>query len=193
MKKTLSSILFMLVCIVLPLQAQAAMQLDNTRSSIHFVSVKKSSVGEVHHFKSLSGSLNHHKAHVNIDLSSVETHVDVRNKRMQTMLFDVATFPTASIDANIDMAKLNNMKSGDTEQQNITLSLDLHGVKKDISTNIQITKLSDGSIMVTSIQPIIVKAADFGLAKGIEALRAIAKLPVIATAVPVTFHLVFSK
>ncbi|AFP30059.1 hypothetical protein MRBBS_1121 [Marinobacter sp. BSs20148] len=40
-------------------------------------------------------------------------------------------------------------------------------------------------------QPLLVKAEDFGLAGGIEALREIAGLSSVTTAVPVTENLVF--
>jgi hypothetical protein len=48
-------------------------------------------------------------------------------------------------------------------------------------------------VVVSSATPIIIKAADFGLEKGVAKLQELAKLPSIATAVPVNFVLTFSK
>ncbi|MDH5171541.1 MAG: YceI family protein, partial [Gammaproteobacteria bacterium] len=51
----------------------------------------------------------------------------------------------------------------------------------------------DGRIRVFSLRPVIIKAADFGLEAGVTALQKLAGLQAISTAVPVTFHLVFSS
>jgi len=47
-------------------------------------------------------------------------------------------------------------------------------------------------VQVHSLQPVIVRAVDFDLLKGIEKLAELANLPSIAKAVPVEVLLVFS-
>lgn len=46
-------------------------------------------------------------------------------------------------------------------------------------------------LVVSSVKPIIIKAADYGMEEGVKKLQELTKLPSIATAVPVTFSLVF--
>jgi len=54
-----------------------------------------------------------------------------------------------------------------------------------------ITPAKDGSIVVSSAQPVLLQASEFGLVEGINKLRDIAKLQHIATTVPVSFTLTF--
>ena len=49
------------------------------------------------------------------------------------------------------------------------------------------------SLRVVSARPVIVNAGDFGLEAGVTALREIAGLKAISTAVPVSARLVFSR
>lgn len=177
----------------LPFNAYAQWNLNNSQSSVNFISVKKSSVGEVHAFRNISGSIKNGTATVDIDLSSVDTNIAIRNERMKTMLFDVANFSTASISSKVNIDQLTSMKSGDIRRSKIDLNVQLHGVTQQLQIEVQIIKLSDHSILVASTSPFIIKAKDFNLAEGIEALRNIAKLPSISTAVPVSISLVFTQ
>ena len=52
---------------------------------------------------------------------------------------------------------------------------------------------SGDKLIVSSTKPIIVQASDFGLVDGILKLQELAKLPSIATTVPVSFVLTFAK
>ena len=66
-------------------------------SQIGFVSIKNNSIGENNAFQRVSGSISEAgMVAVAIDLTSVETGVGIRNERLQTMLFDVASFPSAT-------------------------------------------------------------------------------------------------
>ena len=80
------------------LSAQAAWQLVNESSQLNFISTKASHIAEPHTFDLLSGSIaDTGRVQLNIDLASVATGIDIRNERMQTMLFNVVTFPQAEI------------------------------------------------------------------------------------------------
>jgi len=185
--------LFLYLLAIASCGVHADWQLNSRDSAVNFISTKKTSTSEVHYFKSLSGSIENGKASVLIDLSSVETNIPIRNERMQSLLFETNNFLSASISAEIDSAKLLNMKCGDSESMSLVLGLDFHGISKQIESEVHIVKLTNDSVQVYSQHPIIIKAEDFGLAKGVEALRNIANLPVISTAVPVTFNLKFEK
>ncbi|MBI1194450.1 MAG: YceI family protein [Gammaproteobacteria bacterium] len=172
--------------------ACAGWYLDRDSSSVTFVSVKKSSVAEVHHFGGMRGSINDQgKIRIEISLASVETYVPIRNERMKTLLFEAAKFPKAAISATVDPRMLSGLKVGEPFAFSTTMTLELHGKTHDLAADVALIKLADGSLMALSATPIIVNADDFGLGEGIERLRDIAKLSRIATAVPVTFHLTF--
>ena len=184
MKQLLSLCLLTL----LSFNAQAGWQLDNEKSLINFISIKKSTIAEVHHFKSLSGTIADEVAKVNIDLLSVETNISIRNERVKSVLFDTSKYSSAFISAKIDASILSALKIGQRFQKELVLTLDLHGITNKIPATVNVTKLSDDSIMVHSVNPVILKASDFGLDKGIEELASIAKLSVISSTVPVTFN-----
>ena len=174
--------------------AIADWELLNDESSLHYVSIKSSNAGEVNSFQKLSGSVSDSgEVSLNIDLASVETDIPIRNERMQEMFFDVGKFAEANISGSVDLARVSELEIGDTYTDSITLKLSLHGVSKDVTSGVQITKLSNDKMLVTSLEPVIVNAGDYKLAEGIEALREIASLPTVSTVVPVTYSLVFKQ
>lgn len=168
--------------------------LVNDRSDINFISTKKSKVSEINHFKAIEGVIDDSGAlSIDIELASVETNIPIRNERMQTMLFNVAKFAKANITATINLEKIKALSVGDVFADTVSFTLKLHGFSQKISSDVNIVKLSDNRLMTVSAKPIIINAEDFGLVDGIEALRNIAKLPSISTAVPVNFSLIFSQ
>lgn len=189
MKKLL--VLFPLL--LLSLSVNAEWMLQNEKSSVNIVSIKKSKIGEVHSFNRLAGSISDAVAEVKVDLSSINTNIPIRDDRMKSMLFEVSKYSEARINANISQELISKLKVGNSLQKTTVISVSLHGVTKDVEVVVQIVKLTGESLLVSSISPIIINASDFNLSKGVEALRKVAHLPVISTAVPVTFNLVFQQ
>jgi polyisoprenoid-binding protein YceI len=185
-------ILFLTVIISLP--SFAVWQLNNQKSRLSFISVKKTNIAEVHHFKQLSGEFNGNgNVELIIDLSSVDTGIAIRNKRMQKFLFATNLFPQATFSATLHKNTLNSVAVGDSAIMSITGQLNLHGIQQKLTTKVLLAHLNKQQFIVSSIQPIIIQAANFKLAAGIEKLQALAKLPSISKAVPVSFVLTFEK
>lgn len=184
---TLRSVFFFLIVTSLSLSASyaAKWQLDNDNSSLHFISIKKGDIAEVHRFKTLSGTIKEGKASLAIDLASVDTKIPIRDERMNNELFKTKQFSTAT--ASIDLGK----DAKPTGKTAIKVTLDLHGVKKDVAAEVMVSS-TDDQVTVSTLAPIVINAADFGLDKGVEKLRELAQLDSISKAVPVTFHLVFT-
>jgi polyisoprenoid-binding protein YceI len=101
-------------------------------------------------------------------------------------LFETKTFANANV--SVDLSK-TGVKPG---IQTVNVTLDLHGVKKEIPATVAITEVGT-TVQVTTVAPIMLNAADFGLAGGLSTLREIASLDSISNAVPVTFLLSFVK
>jgi hypothetical protein len=176
----------------LPLLANAAWDLDKDRSTVQFMSVKNASVAELHHFKALAGGVTDAgAARVVIDLDSVETLVPIRNQRMRELLFETVRFPAANLTAQIP-GSLADIAAGETRSLNLEVSVELHGNSASYPAKVSVTGLADGALQVVLREPIMVQAADFELAAGIEVLREVAGLKTISTAVPVTAQLVFT-
>lgn len=179
---------------VFAMSVQAGYQLDSSKSSLHFVSIKKGTVGEVHSFEELNGSISDEGvANVNIELASVKTNIDIRDGRMKSLLFETDVFPTAGVSVKIDAAQLASIEVGDVVTMPLALTLDLHGTSKVIQTELQIIGLGGGILLVNTMKPVMLNAFDYGLDVGVKKLMEVANLPSIASAVPVSFSLVFKR
>lgn len=163
-------------------------------SSVKFLSTKNTNITEVHEFTQVSGSVSDKgNAEIAIDLTSVETGIGIRNERMQSMLFNVSDYATATVSADLPETMMLALKNGETATSVLPLTLELHGEKKEIEADVLATAAADGHVVVTTQSPVLVNAGDFKLAKGVEALREVAGLDRISTTVPVTFTLLFTE
>ena len=181
-----------LAFLVLTTMANADWTLNNEASRLSFVSIKKDQVAEVHKFSHLSGSIDKQgSVNITIQLASVDTAIPIRDERMREMLFKTDLFPKATVSGKVDMAKFKTLKSGRIQRDEIEIKLSLHGQNKVLKAEVVVVKLEGGSMLVTTINPVIVNAADFDLAQGVLELTKIAELPVISAAVPVTLSFVF--
>ena len=191
--RILSSLFIGLVASYSTLSSAAEWQLQDESSQLNFVSIKKSSIAEVHDFTSLAGSIdNNGNAQLTINLSNVETNIGIRNERMNEHLFESKKYPVATFSTKINSEKLDELSVGDSTVVTLTGSLDLHGIQQDITTDVSVVKLSNKAIKVSTLKPVIVNAKAFNLEAGVTQLKLLAGLDKISFAVPVTFNLQFS-
>lgn len=175
-------------------QAYGGYELDNQSSSVNFVSIKKLSIAEVHHFEELYGTIDDNgNAQLTIALDSVESNITIRNQRMQQMLFNTSVFPTVQFKTKIAIRDFDGLKSGKQIKLPLRGTLTLNGQKQTIDANVLVTKMANGGLHVVTTKPIIINSKDFKLDAGIDALRDIAGLPNINYAVPVSLNLVFNR
>ena len=173
--------------------AAADWSLDKDTSALHFMSTKNAQITEVHQFDNFEGSLSDDgKLMVTVDLSSVNTAIDIRNKRMQEMLFNVAKYADATFQATLPDAMMN-LETGTVVSGKVDGILSLHGKAVPTSFSVTASKLTDDTMSVTTSSPTLVKADAFGLAEGVAALQKIAGLSSITTTVPVTFSVTFTQ
>ena len=158
-------------------------------SKVGFVSVKNNSIGENNAFERVSGSISRSgQVAVSVDLSSVETGVGIRNERLQRMLFEVAIFPTATIDEALTNSQIAALEACGAQTESVALSINLHGKTVSKTANLSVSASGD-DIRVMTIQPIIITAQEFGLEAGVAALQQIAGLNAISQSIPVTVDL----
>ncbi len=194
--KMLKSFVSAATLLAVSMNVSAGWLLNGETSSVHFVSVKKEQVAEVHHFKTLTGSINEKgRMIVDIDLASVETGIGIRNQRMQEMLFEVTTFKKAIIKADLSKVLEKHVKKGMAAQFAISqkASLTLHGKVKEIDVDLLVSYDGDKTLTASVTKPILVMAKDFDLDGGVMALQKVAGLPGITQAVPVNANLVFTQ
>jgi polyisoprenoid-binding protein YceI len=169
-----------------PVQADWAVS-DSSR--IGFVSIKNNRIGENNAFERVSGSISESgQVAVSVDLSSVETGIGIRNERLQKMLFEVASFPTASIDAALSDGQIAALRAGGARAESVSVNISLHGKTVSKTANVSVSS-SGGDVRVTTTQPIVITAQEFGLESGVAALQQIAGLNAISRSIPVTVDL----
>ena len=172
--------------------AQPDWTLVNESSQLNFVSTKASHIAETHTFTELSGQITDDgAAKLVIDLTSVDTGIDIRDQRMQSMLFDVVSFPDARIETRLDLPALETLTAPTTLV--IEAELSLAGQTTPVQGQVLVVPVDRSRVSITTVAPIIVRAPSLGLESGIEALREIAGLPSIGYSVPVTFSLIFTR
>lgn len=166
--------------------------LDAAQSRIGFVSVKNGAVAELHHFTSVAGAVTGDgTVTVSIPLSSVETNIPIRNERMQKLLFDVDTHPTATVTATLPPGTLASLRERPVQHMQLPATLSLHGAETEVELDLLASRTHDGQVLVSTRQPVMLQATDFALTDGINALREVAGLDSIAAMVPVTATLHF--
>ncbi len=169
-------------------------QVMPAKSSVHFVSIKKGHIAEVHDISGLSGEVGANgKAVLHLALNSVETHIDKRNERMRKFLFETDKWPQAEIAATLNPADYTALNIGRRLHKTIDIHVNLHGQDRDFEVPVWVTKTSGSKVLVESDGPVLVEAEDFGLTAGVAKLQELAKLPSISPVVPVTFSIVFTQ
>ncbi len=177
--------------VLLAMPAWGAWQLNNAHSSFNFMSIKKFDIAEVHRFTSLSGILSDNQLVFSVDLTSVDTNITIRDERMKEHLFDIGSYTQAQFRGTLDEQQLVDLETGTTTNIMLSGIIELHGEKQSINTQVVVAKLTYTKILVSALHPIVIDAQAFALAEGIAKLQALAGLPHISKAVPVTFVLMF--
>jgi len=176
------------ITLVFPSPSMAAW-ITSAGSSVGFVSIKNNEIGENNAFKRVSGNISDDgQVAVRVDLSSVETGVAIRNERLKKMLFEVASFPTASIDAALSDTQIAALRAGGARSESVSVNISLHGKTVSKTANVSVSS-SGGDVRVTTTQPIVITAQEFGLESGVAALQQIAGLHAISRSIPVTVDL----
>jgi hypothetical protein len=121
----------------------------------------------------------------------VETGIGIRNERLQKMLFEVANFPTATIEAVLSDSQVAALKAGGDQTESLSVNISLHGRTVSKTAHVSVSA-SGADVRVTTTQPIVITAQEFGLEAGVAALQQIAGLNAISRSIPVTVDLSLS-
>ena len=175
------------------LSAHADWYLDGESSRLSFISTKNTSICEVQRFLVLHGKVDPKGlAVVEVELDSVNSGIPLRDERMRKDLFEIQTFPQALITTQIDLRPINDLAPGAQLELRLPLTVNLHGKQHEYNAELLATRLDDRRFQVVTLEPLIINAADFDLAPGLESLRKIAGLSAISLSVPVGAVLIFT-
>ena len=164
--------------------------LDGETSRLAFAPVKNDVVGEVHSFESLSGTVAEDgTVKVAIDLSSLQTNIDIRNERMAEHVFKGEA--EAVINAKIDMAEFEALEVGETTTLYVEGTVDLLGNEVWTDMDVFVARLADDRVLVTTNDMIMLGTEDAGVDEGVNMLQQLAELGGITRVAPVTLRFVF--
>ena len=167
-------------------------KLNSKLSRVFMQSVKKNATFETHNFTELEGAIRKDgKATVVINLASLDTGIDIRNVRMRFLFFETFKFPAAEITASLDKAMFGDLLTQTRLIRDIKFNLNLHGVEKAVEAKVAVTRILDNAVSVSTVQPVIIEASDFGLTEGVQRLAEAAGGFAIAPAASITFDLIF--
>ena len=160
-------------------------------SHLAYGTVKKDTVGEVNSFTNLSGHVSADgKAEIEIDLTSVETNIDIRNERMIEHVF--RNVGTAELTAQFDMDEVAALNVGETAIVDVESVLSLAGTDVEFDAEMFVVRVSETSVMVSTNDMVFLSAEDAGVNAGVDKLMELADLPGITRTVPVTVRLFFN-
>ena len=128
---------------------------------------------------------------IEVNLALAETFIPIRNDRLTKFVFETVTFPKAVLTAKLTKQLATISSPGAYLLKGIDAQLNFHGHNKGLKIDVMATRLKNGDLSVSSLSPVIIKGNDFTVIEGIKKLQELAKLPSVATAVPVTFALTF--
>ena len=163
------------------------------QSRIAFGSIKKDTVGEVHHFEGITGTVGEDgKLTLAVDLASVETNIDIRNERMLEHVFQGGK-AKAMVSGEIDLDEVKDLKPGDTSIIDFEGVLAFAGVNVDVEAEMLVARLAENRVLVSTADFIMVSTEDLGIDPGVNKLMELAKLPGITRVTPVAVRVVFEK
>ena len=179
-----------LVLLIAPLMVQAGWDLDESDSSIEFISIKNNQISESHNFQKISGSITSEGlVNVSVDLNSVNTKIPIRDERMRNLFFETKLFPSATFSAQIPAADLN-FEGKTLRVVEVNGQLNLHGMQAELKSRVTVLN-NNNTVRVITNYPILIAAEDFNLTAGVAKLQKIAGLDAISSVVPVILDLVF--
>ncbi len=166
--------------------------LDGEASYLAFGSIKKDKIGEVNSFSGLKGTVDADgKADVTIDLTTLETNIDIRNERMLEHVFKGAG--EAQLTAQLDMDEVKGLAVGEMAVVDVEGALSLLGVSTELDLEMVVVRLAENKVMALSNDMVFVGTEELGVTAGIDKLMELAKLPGITRTSPVTLRLVFTS
>src|SRR5690606_32994999 len=119
--------------------------------------------------------------------------IEVRDQRMRDIVFQVAQFPEAVITVPVDSDMIDSLQAGVPAAATYTATVSLHGMTQEVAADLQVVKLNANTLQVSLAKPLVIGAAAFGLAEGVEELRNIAGLTTINPNVVIDFSLLYRQ
>lgn len=165
--------------------------INSSESSVTFTSVKNGDILEEHSITGIAGGADFTgEFSVTLDLRTVETNIDIRNERVNEFLFEIASYPVATISGRFEPGDFDGLPVGGTLVTRINGTLSLHGVEAPVALDVEVVRTDWDKVMVSSFLPVKINAADFNLEGGLATLQDLVGLDSISPVSEISFRLV---
>ncbi|WP_459206595.1 YceI family protein [Pseudomonas sp. MLB6B] len=181
------------LCMLFCLPAHANWHLDGESSRVSFVTGKNGEQVDVHRFLVLHGAVDRKGvAGLRIEMDSVSSGTPLLDEQMRDGLFEVKRFADATVKTQIDLQPLNDLANGAQIELRLPVTVKMHGKSHTYDAPLLATRLDERRFQVVTLEPLVLRAADYDLLPGLERLRTFAKLKAINPSVPVNAVLIFT-
>ncbi len=160
-------------------------------SSIYFVGIKNDLVAVPGSFTGLSGALDPETGTgwVEVAVSTLATGDRARDANILTHFFEATKFPLARFELeNVDPTQVP--PAGGSLSLTVKGSLVLHGSRFMLAVPIRVSRES-GGFRVQSAGPLLLNAADFGMERQVQVLKAVCGHETLSATVPTQVDLLF--
>ena len=165
--------------------------LDSDASVVGFGSVKNDTTGEAHTISGVSGTVaTDGTVSVALDLTTVQTNIDIRNERIGEHVF--TNEATATLTASVDIAAMEALGVGEHMVTEVEGDLNLLGKAIPVYLDMFIMRTGEGQVLATSQSMLFVSTEDAGIDAGIDVLQELASLSGITRTFPVTLRFLFN-
>lgn len=128
-----------------------------------------------------------------VDLSSVKTHIDIRDQRLKDWVFEVVQFPEAKISGQLDAQAVNKLALGESLKLKQPLVLEIRGQKLDIEADLLVQRHAADSIGVATLSPVLLDVKQMDMVQGVARLVEVMGLSSIVEQIPVSFSGEFKR
>lgn len=122
-----------------------------------------------------------------IDLNSVKTNIEIRDQRLKDWVFETAQFGTATVRGKVDADAVNKLAVGEVLKLDQALELDIHGQTVNLQAELNVQRVADDKIMVSTLTPVVLDTKAMKMEKGVMQLVEVMALSSIVEQVPVSF------
>lgn len=179
------------ICLAATSVAAETWTLDSDASVVGFGSIKNNTVGEAHTISGVSGTVAADgTVNVALDLTTVQTNIDIRNERIGEHVF--ASETTATLTASVDIAAMDALGVGEHMVTEVEGDLNLLGNAVPVYLDMFIMRTGEDQVLATSQSMLFVSTEDAGIDAGIDMLQELASLSSITRTFPVTLRFLFN-
>ncbi len=167
------------------------LRLDPAESTIFFIGVKNDLVAVPGSFTGLAGAMDPEKGTgwVEVAVSTLATGDEERDSNILTHFFEATRFPLARFELeNVDPELLP--PAGGSRSLTVTGTLELHGSQFTLPVPIRVSREASG-FRVQSSGPLLINAADFGMERQIQVLKAVCGHETLSATIPIQVDLLF--